>query len=165
MSHHALCKVTCIRHKTIGGMKYPSVFREYNISRNLSLLEVRTISSSKADQMLHTGSKLGELQSSSTSDSHVQGLPLWLAFYSHPPTACLIAPREQCLLFLPEQRETCWAKRICKLASTFFDHLRKFCAHENVWLGNFLSMVSFSFNNNVFSSISSNLWMFFFFFF
>jgi hypothetical protein len=34
-----------------------------------------------------------------------------------------------------------------------------------VWLGNFLSMVSFSFNNNVFSSISSNLWMFFFFFF
>jgi hypothetical protein len=26
----------------------------------------------------------------------------------------------------------------------------KFCAHENVWLGNFLSMVSFSFNNNVF---------------
>lgn len=134
------------------------VFSENTIYLGISLLEVRTISSSKADQMLHTGSKLGQLQSSFTSDSHVQGLPLWLAFYSHPPTACLIAPWEQCLLFLPEQRETCWAKRICKLTSS-----GKFCAHENVWLGNFLSMVSFSFNNNVFSSISSNLWMFFFF--
>jgi hypothetical protein len=121
------------------------VFSENTIYLGISLLEVRTISSSKADQMLHTGSKLSQLQSSSTSDSHVQALPLWLAFYFYPPTACLIAPWEQCLLFLPEQRETCWAKHVCKLTTS-----GKFCAHENVWLGNFLSMVSFSFNNNVF---------------
>ncbi len=106
--------------------------------------------SSKADQDGAHGVKLWPAAKLIQQWLMCKVLPLWSTFYSHPPIACLFAPPEQHLLFLPEQRETCWAKK---------RHMRSWpalwpppaiCAHENVWWGIFFPWFLFSFNNNVF---------------